>query len=150
VLTRLNRTLAASQVESSFVTAFVGLYDPVKRTLLHSSAGHPPPLVRSTGSEARTLARFGGIPLGIIEDTEFEEGATQLASGDTLVMYSDGIVEAMSPEHDMFGLDGIATAVRECSGYAECSIDSILRDVRAFERGTRPTDDQTLVVMRIT
>ena len=71
-----------------------------------------------------------------------------LDRGQTLVMYTDGIVEALNPQREMFGLEGIERALTKCSGEADCVINSITTALKEHEAGVRPGDDQTLVAIR--
>jgi sigma-B regulation protein RsbU (phosphoserine phosphatase) len=151
VLDHVNRHLCAKRLESSFVTAFVAIYDPVSRRLRYARAGHNPPVVKDPGSGGamRRLEDVGGVPLGILPDVRYEEHEDTLAPKQSLVLYTDGITEAMDPDQHMFGLDGIERALHECSGEPGCVVDSITTALRHHESSVRPNDDQTIVVMRV-
>jgi sigma-B regulation protein RsbU (phosphoserine phosphatase) len=151
ILETLNDYLFRKRVESGFVTAFVGIFRPQRRTVRWSRAGHNPPLLRgsSAGISVRLLDDVGDIPLGIAPQIRFEEATTTLAPGDTLVLYTDGIVEARGPSGEMFGVERIEDALRTCSGAPQCAVDSITKALLAFEAGVRPGDDQTLLVMQV-
>ncbi len=150
VLGFANRHLAAKRLESMFVTAFLAGYFPTSRTLRYANAGHNPPLLKSPGSggAVRRLDSVGNIPLGVLDDIEYEVGSVVLDRGQTLVMYTDGIVEALNPKREMFGLEGIERALTKCSGEADCVINSITTALKEHEAGVRPGDDQTLVAIR--
>ncbi|MEM1444804.1 MAG: SpoIIE family protein phosphatase [Planctomycetota bacterium] len=157
VLNFLNRHLCAKRIEQTFVTAFVIGYDPEDGRLWYARAGHPPAMVRrnhadSTGDDAIEvfeLDEVGGLPLGILEDAEYENAEIHLQEGDTLVMFSDGIVEARSPGGSFFGEEGIRKALRTCSGEADCFIDTLNAHLDRFQAGGRPQDDQTALAMRV-
>src|SRR5262249_17894339 len=99
LLSNLNRHLCDKHIEGSFVTAFVGFYDPATRRLPYSVAGHPPPLIPSfTGEPPRELKDASNLPLGIEPDAAFEQAAIGFEPGQTLLLYTDGITESRSPD----------------------------------------------------
>ena len=151
VLSHANRHLASKQIESSFVTAFFALYDPPTRRLTYARAGHNPPLLKNPGSGGSVdrLDAVGGVPLGVLDDTTYEDAQIQLQSGQTLVLYTDGITEAHSPDGTMFGLEGIERALIDCTGDPECVVQSITDPLRDHQAGVRPNDDQTIVAIRV-
>jgi phosphoserine phosphatase RsbU/P len=149
----LNQHLCAKRIFSTFVTAFSALYDPATRMLTYSRAGHPPPLWRKPNTNGRVdveeLSGVGGLPLGIIPTETYADTTIQLEPGHTVTLYTDGIPETRSPNGEFFGTAGIENALRECSGEADCAVDTIMKHVRQHEAGSKPQDDQTLVVMKV-
>ncbi|MEE8154765.1 MAG: PP2C family protein-serine/threonine phosphatase, partial [Phycisphaerales bacterium] len=151
VLDHANRHLASKQIESSFVTAFFALYDPPTRRLTYARAGHNPPLLKNPGSGGSVdrLEAVGGVPLGVLDETTYEEAQIELQPGQTLVLYTDGITEARSPDGAMFGVGGIERALIDCTGDPDCVVQSITDPLRDHEAGVRPNDDQTIVAIRV-
>ncbi len=150
VLAHANRHLVAKRIEHSFVTAFFAIYDPVSRRLAYARAGHNPPLVmRGGGQKMVRLDDVGGLPLGITEDVVYEEVDVQLEPGETLVLYTDGITEARSPDGRFFGIKGIEASLGECSGEPTCVIQHVSEALRTHQAGARPTDDQTIVAVQV-
>ena len=153
VLQYANEHLCNKRIDSSFVTAFIGLYDSRRRTLTYSCAGHPPPLWRTSNGGNDTvvnkLDEAGSLPLGILTDVEYEEAAVELRPGDTLALYTDGITEAKSPDGEMFGVEGMEKAIRACSGEPQCLVDTLNNHLQRHQQSIRPQDDQTLVAMRV-
>jgi serine phosphatase RsbU (regulator of sigma subunit) len=151
VLSHLNRHLSAKSLESSFVTAFFGIFDPMTLQMVYALAGHDPPLRKAiqSGSIER-FADVDGLPLGVMDDTDFAEQTVQLQPGDMLCLYTDGITEATSPLDKPFGLAGIQTCFSASQTSASDVIEQILAGLRAHEAGTRPHDDQTMVALRVT
>src|SRR5437870_13533674 len=98
----VNRYLVDSTPANRFVTLFYAELDPKKGSLAFLNAGHNPPLIVHAGGTMEQLAA-GGLPLGIMSDAEFREGRTQLRAGDVLVVYSDGVSEAVNPNVEEFG-----------------------------------------------
>ena len=95
------------------------------------------------------LETVGGMPLGVMYGVEYENQAVELQPGQTLVYYSDGITEALSPKGRMFGVQGIERSLTECTGEPDCVINHITDTLKEHEKGVRPNDDQTIVVMRV-
>jgi serine phosphatase RsbU (regulator of sigma subunit) len=95
------------------------------------------------------LGAVGGLPLGVMHEEAYEDATVILEPGQTLTLYTDGITETRAPGGAFFGTEGIINALRECSGEADCAVDTVMDHVRQHEAGGRPQDDQTLVVMRV-
>src|SRR5438876_8784117 len=98
-LRRLDRHLAAKSLESSFVTAFFGIFDPQTRQLVYALAGHDAPFRKSSqvGAPIDRLPDADGFPLALMDDATFEERTIQLSPGGVLFLFTDGITEATSP-----------------------------------------------------
>ncbi len=147
-----NRHLCAKRIESRFVTAFFAIYDPITRSFTYTRAGHNPPIWMRPNGKGWDMARLeanGSLPLGILDRVSYEETTITLEPGQTLVLYTDGITEAMSPDGRMFGVEGIEGSLTECTGYPQCAIGHITLSLQEHEAGTRPNDDQTIIVMRV-
>lgn len=150
LLTFANRHLCAKRIEENFVTAFMAFYDPETRILSYARAGHPPALLKSPNAPLRQLDEGGGLPLGVIEDTTYEEHSITLKPLQTLVLYTDGIAESINIEEKMFGIPGIEQSLVDCSGEPDCVVGSIMNALRQHEGGVRPNDDQTIVAIQVT
>jgi len=152
VLEFVNANLSSryTRAHGTFVTAFYGLYDPAARTIRYASAGHHPPRVkRCSDGTLFSLAAPPAPPLGVLPKLRFEEGRTQLAGADQLVLYTDGITEAMSPAGELFGLDRLDATLHDCRLDAKGLVDDVVREVERFSGGGEPRDDQTLIAARI-
>ena len=145
---RANRLLFHSTDSRCFVTCFYGLLDLATGRLSYSNAGHDHPLVvRRDG--ARTALETGGLLLGMLEESGYQEASVTLGPGDLLLLYSDGITEALDPENRMFGFEALATvAGRARGGSAQHIVDAIMSAVTAHARGRAQADDLTLVAVR--
>ena len=102
-----------------------------------------------SGGAVERLDQVGGIPLGIVDSIGLEQATVQLRPGQTLVLYTDGIHEAMNAAGEMFGIAGIEEALHACSGEPSCVVNSIVEALRAHEAGVRPSDDQTIVAIKV-
>ncbi|HSZ59685.1 MAG TPA: PP2C family protein-serine/threonine phosphatase [Tepidisphaeraceae bacterium] len=149
LLRHANRQLCSKSL-GGFVTAFLGIYEPGQRRLIYANAGHPPPLLRrfSDGS-IHTLDEVGSYPLGIDDSEDFEEATVQFESGDTVLLYTDGITEARDANGDQFDRKRLMRAFREAGDRPVGLIDHLCQAVRAHEQGQTPRDDQTLVAARV-
>lgn len=151
VLRHLNHQLAAKRIESNFVTALFGAWDPGERRLVISNAGHHLPSLRRASGAVEQIEGGHDIPLGILEDVGYEQVDVVLEPHDTVVLYTDGITEAFSPppNREMFGVERLHDALRHCSGEPECVIDSIHQWLYRHTGARTRDDDQTIVAMRV-
>ncbi|MEA5556278.1 PP2C family protein-serine/threonine phosphatase [Nodularia spumigena] len=154
LLAHLNHHLAKSYTASgSFVTAFYATLDTRTRELTYATAGHNPPrLLR--GDRIIALDDGGGLPLGILTEQTYTDARIAIAPGDSLVLYTDGITEAMAPEsvsgtRELFGVERLDEIIRSARGRDMATLVRQIRDATtAHTRRTPPTDDQTLVAIR--
>ncbi len=151
IATKINRYLARWQVAGAFVTGMVGVLTPKTGELAYAVAGHPPALHRPFGvghpDEIRRLDAVGGPPLGILDSIEYDTARTRIDPGDTLVLATDGILEARSPDGVQLGEAGLIDAMLSCPGHADCTLRRIEMAVHEFEGDRHADDDQTLVVL---
>jgi hypothetical protein len=150
---RLNRHILATGRRKTFVTMSLGRLDPLERKLVHVRAGHNPPLLYRASSRSWSLLKPRGMGLGLASTTVFdrilEEQEVLLEPGDVAVLYSDGLTEMMNPEHELFGEQRLAEAVRANAGEAAQAIhDAILDSVRDFQGTAEQHDDLTLLVVK--
>jgi GAF domain-containing protein len=148
VLRRVNDLLIPDATLGMFVTAAYAVLDPTTSRFTYANAGHNPPLwIRSAGS-MEPLTRTG-IALGLIEGEEMTERTIQLASGDSVLLYTDGITEAFSPSEHMFGEDGLLEAIRSAAGQdAAALLDAIESRLNSFTESMPLSDDRTMLVVR--
>jgi sigma-B regulation protein RsbU (phosphoserine phosphatase) len=134
----------------SFVTAFYGVYDPATRILNYASAGHNPPrLKRCAEGAMSSLDGVGNLPLGISGDVVYEQSSRQLIPGDQIVFFTDGIIEAQNRTGEMFGPERLDSVLADCRNDAADLIQAVLNSVEDFTGGQPPSDDQTLLVAKI-
>jgi sigma-B regulation protein RsbU (phosphoserine phosphatase) len=151
-LQELNGYLSASYTrkDHGFATAFLGLYDPRHRSLTYASAGHVPArLVSSTKRRVELLERGAGYPLGILDSNNLEDNVELLESGDQLVLCTDGITEALSPDGTLFGSQRLDRALAHAPSQPQPLLSSLLSLVDSFSGNLPPRDDQTLVVATV-
>jgi len=149
VLNAVNRRILADTRTDQFVTVFYGILDPVTGTLVYANAGHCPPYLISAqhGQDVQELVRTG-VPLGILEDRTWEREVVQLAPGDALVLYTDGITEAQNEQSMFYGEDRLLESARASLGRpAESIRDAIVADVHRFVGNAPQFDDIALAVV---
>ncbi len=151
IMRHLNRQLLSKRIESNFVTAFLGLWNPDDRTFNYVNAGHHSAMVRHPDGEISHLTGGHDVPLGILDDAEFEDATSTLQPGDTVVLYTDGIIESFGPPpaHEMFGLERFADALRACSGEPSCVMNTIHERLYEHTGQRERDDDQTLLAFRV-
>lgn len=149
ILKKVNRLLYESTDDGKFVTAFYGVLDAKNRVFTFSNAGHNPPLLLRANGTVEWLTE-GGLPLGVMEDAKYEERPVALATGDVLVLYTDGVTEASNDIEDQYGVERLEALVRKNAARPAAEIVAALRDeVVAFTGARHLNDDLTVVVARL-
>ena len=145
---RLNHQVMKQAPRSRFVTLFVGILDPVTGAFSYVNAGQNPPLVRRGDGRYDSL-REGGMAVGMFEQATYQAGTTQLAVGDVLVMFSDGVVEAENEAEQPFDEAGVRAIVdqRTWSSAKELSW-ALFAAVQRHTDDRRLMDDLTTLVAR--
>jgi phosphoserine phosphatase RsbU/P len=147
VLNHVNRFLCDHVEVGRYATMFFGIIDDVGR-LEYINAGHPSPVLlrNETAEEAFTE---GSFPVGLVPEAEFCTSKLQLEPNDTLVLYSDGVTEAMDPDEQLYGVARLRDVLL---GKNEMPLDEIqktvLESVENFARGARQADDLTMLLVR--
>jgi serine phosphatase RsbU (regulator of sigma subunit) len=147
-IARLNRLLCRALPENRFVTFFYTVLDPATRKLKYVNAGHnPPSVVRADGT--RESLGQNGPPLGMFPESAYAMRDLELAPGELLVCYSDGISEAESPKGEEFGTDRLTTLVENHRALPPVEIvQHVNMTLNDHCRGTSQQDDITLVVLK--
>jgi phosphoserine phosphatase RsbU/P len=147
-MAKMNNLLWESTENHQFITAFYGVLDATNRTIAYTNAGHNPPLLMSGDGTAKYIDR-GGIPLGMFKDARYYEYYLQLEPGQTLVLYTDGVTEAVNCRGEEFGRDHLIKVVAEGSYLpARQLIDFIYSKVLDFTEGHGADDDITFVIIK--
>ena len=150
-ISRVNLALYRRGIESRFVTLMYGAMNPDGR-LTYCNAGHNPPLIISPGdSSSQKIRRLecGGPIVGLFDAATFDEETVTLQPGDWLIVFSDGVSEAMSVSGDEYGETRIVSLVeRSKSLEPRQLLEALFADVREFTRGAPQSDDITAMVLR--
>jgi len=147
-MAKVNYLLWESIERNQFITAFYGVLDASNRTLSYSNAGHNPPLLIDTQSVTRFIDR-GEQPLGMFRETRYHEYYHTFKPGEILVLYTDGVTEALSPGGEELGRDRLADAVKEVASLgAREMVASLQRSVLDWTGGVGSNDDATFFVIK--
>jgi serine phosphatase RsbU (regulator of sigma subunit) len=111
MLQRVNEALVADIPSSTFVTCFYGILDPESGRLRYANAGHDLPFLWHGGDAEELRAR--GMPLGLVPGMSYEEKEIVLEAGESMLFYSDGLVEAHDPQREMFGFPRLRALIAE-------------------------------------
>lgn len=148
VLTAINRRLSGL-TEERFVSAFYAVLDPTTRVLRYASAGHPYPLLVRPGAAVRPLVAQGFL-LGIMPDEVYGERDVRLETGDRVVFYTDGLVEARNEIGEMYGTDRLTDCLQTHVGETAGGLLARVLDCQRGFCGSQPlSDDVTAVVMAL-
>ena len=147
-LNRANEVLCSSNPEGMFVTALACVFDPHTGETRLANAGHVQPIV--VGDGVRELNMDPGVLLGLFEDAGLDERAIVLQPGESLLLITDGVTEALSAEGLFFGEDGLRRSLQEQTPFetAEKVADTVVQSVDEFTVGREQFDDVTILALR--
>jgi serine phosphatase RsbU (regulator of sigma subunit) len=153
VLEYLNQDFYEIREGNIFITCALGILYPARHRLELALAGHPPPLIIDRKGRPRAVDdKAGGLPLGLFAEAAsplpYQIQELEIARGDTLVFYTDGIIEAMSATGEQYGVERLESVLSDPRPSVEALSASILEDIERFCQGKRPVDDTTLVCLR--
>jgi serine phosphatase RsbU (regulator of sigma subunit) len=152
MMIRANRRIKKDTKSDMFVALLYAVLDAQEKILSLCSAGQTQPihLCAETGEASLVETEGDTVPLGILENADYQETRLQLAPGDTMIFYTDGIVEAMNKEEEMFGFDRLLGVVK---GTRSLSADSLLKEVidkvNEFAGDAAQHDDLTIIVVSV-
>ncbi|HKN46919.1 MAG TPA: GAF domain-containing SpoIIE family protein phosphatase, partial [Candidatus Polarisedimenticolia bacterium] len=148
---RLNRLLARQIPTNRFVTFFYGVLDPACHTIRYVNAGHNPPwILRRDGATADRLPQTGR-PLGLFENGSYRAETVELAPGEVLLCYSDGVTEGTDPRGEDFGEERLLGILREArAGSPFDIVRRITAEIESHNAGEARQDDITLVALKRT
>lgn len=149
VLRSVNRQLLNLNSEGMFVTVLYGVLNYATGDFTYVRAGHEPPIFQAASGEPAALRLGRGQLLGSFDEPPLAEQTLRLTAGSTLLLYTDGVTEAVDAEAEMFGHERLKAAVGAYHQYpAQKVCDRILELVTAHSGGATPSDDITLVCLR--
>ena len=138
-----------SQGGLRFTTAFLGEFDPASREMNYINAGHNNPMVRRSSGTVERLDH-GGVPIGIQQDANYDQGAIALASGDWLVIFTDGLVEAVNEFGEEYGETRLLAVLQTNAGIApDLMLQRMIAEVNAFVGSTPQHDDITCMLVKV-
>jgi serine phosphatase RsbU (regulator of sigma subunit) len=144
-----NDLLCSRNPMDLFVTACYGLFDPKDGSFEYASAGHHPPMLRRTTGSVEVLPTTNDMALGVLQGMEYQEHRTRLYSGDTLLMYTDGVTEAFSPQEIAYGEERLLSWFADSPAHCAASslVDALVSDVARFVDGAEASDDLTCLIL---
>ena len=149
LLEQLNDALQERKLDSQYVVMLFALWNDDSRTLQVANAGAVQPLFCRSGEVDTVHAE--GFPLGMFPKVKYEEFSLATQPGDSLIFFSDGIVDAQNAAGDMFGDDRLKAVVKKYSQKSASKIaEAILAEVSKFQGGQEHFDDETVVVLKVT
>jgi sigma-B regulation protein RsbU (phosphoserine phosphatase) len=149
VLSTVNQDLSLENPSLMFVTILLGILNIRSGELEYSNGGHPPPFILRTDGEVMELELPEGLPLGVMEDYDYQSKKIVLKKGETIFLYTDGVTEAMNPEEELFSDERLKQTLARLR---ESDIKEIAHGVQSetetFSTGTTQSDDITMLALR--
>ena len=146
MMKRLNVMFLERKIEGHFITLTYAIWEPRTKSLTLANAGMPLPILVRKG-QCRAI-RAEGVPLGLLEHTEYQPVTVNLETGDLLAFFSDGITEANNLQQEEFGSRRLESILRQNAQKPPQEIvDRVFEELKGFEAGRRQRDDQTLVIL---
>jgi serine phosphatase RsbU (regulator of sigma subunit) len=147
VFNHVNRFLCSHSEVGRYATMFFGILDQ-DGGMEYINAGHPSPFLVRHGIAEEPFTE-GSYPVGLVPEAEYVSSCVKLEPGDTLILFSDGVTEAMDPAEELYGVPRLREVL---TGQSECALDklqkSILESVENFAKGAHQADDLTLLIVR--
>lgn len=146
---KINDQMCTKAVEGRFVTFIIGIIDPETGEMEFVNCGHMPLMIRKVDGTIEEIGEEAvGVPLGVMDGYPFEVVQRTITPGETIVLYTDGVSEAMNPNSDLYGMDRLRELVHSSkAGKAEELGKTILADVRKHANGRPQNDDITIMVI---
>lgn len=147
-ITNANRLLYYSTEPDKFATLFYGVLDHKNDTISYCNAGHDNPIIVSQISNTKFI-KTGGLLMGAIAESTYEEDELKLNSGDLVVVFSDGITEAMNENNEVFSLEKLNEIVKENAELSANELhDTIYNAVKTHAQNAEQSDDITLLIIK--
>ncbi len=157
----MNTMASRGNTTGMFATLFVGVLDLATGRLSYCNAGHEKPII-VTGKDMRYLSMTANVPIGIVEGKEYKTQKADIAAGDMILLYTDGLTEAMNAGEELFGLKRVESAIcgdvgmnaddknRELPAFAgpQQLLDTMSHAVSEFVNGAEQSDDLTMLVIK--
>jgi serine phosphatase RsbU (regulator of sigma subunit) len=148
VISTLNEHMCQRAWGGRFATLVGLLLDPVEHTLQIVNAGHRAPLVRRADGSVEELApEATGVPVGILEDFEYEVAEGQVDPGDVIVLFTDGIDESRNPSGEFYGIERLRAFLGRAPGDAQALGRALLDEIHHFSAGRPPSDDIAILTL---
>ena len=148
LLASVNNELCRGNDTAMFATVFCGILHTPSGKLVYANGGHNAPYVWQADGSVYAVPHAAGIALGVMEDMPYGKKELQLNPGDTLVLFTDGINEAMNSQYEQFGNDRLVGAIQNSPArYPQRIAETVLADVKRHAAGAEQSDDITLLAV---
>jgi sigma-B regulation protein RsbU (phosphoserine phosphatase) len=148
LMKKLNDALLERKVDAHYVTLLLLYWDKRTRELTMANAGSIPPMICRGGE--RLKPRIEGVPLGLLENREYDEVTLKTEPGDMILLYSDGIQDQLNPKGEDYGNSRLFRIVKQnCAQSPKGLVDAVFEDVDRFAAGGPMNDDQTLIALKV-
>jgi len=149
VLAATNKRLLSDIKTGHFVTVFYGILDPASGQVKYSNAGHNPPLhIKAAADPVVRSLNKTGMALGVLEEETWGQEQIQIDESDTLVIYSDGVIDARDVQGNTFDMDGLLSSLHGKAGRPAKDVqDTLLDNLSAFVGSAQPFDDITIITI---
>ena len=145
-MARINDHMCAKAVEGRFVTFVLMILDPAAHKFTVVNAGHMSPMIRKAdGSIEEFDDEMIGLPIGVLEGFTFDQADREIVPGETVLVYTDGVSEAMDPNNELYGMDKLRNFVSKASGNPRELGIALREDVRRHANGRAQNDDITML-----
>ena len=149
VLEEVNNLLCEDNESAMFVTLIYAVYDPATRKLTFANGGHNPPVLIDSDGNATRLPLTGGVALGLVPGMEYEQSSITLSPGDNVILYTDGVTEAMNENEEEFGMERLEGLFSESRPpEARAVNEGIFDAVMEFAGDAAQSDDITCMTLR--
>ena len=150
IVAGINQLICGNTHDEQFITFFAGIFDPASGRLEYVNAGHNPPLVIHPGGGTEALG-CGGLLLGVLPGAIYERGEVSLSPGDLLLLYTDGLSEALDGEEEEFGEGRVIRLLQAQAERTPTELVALLvAEARRFQGRETFADDFTLLISRVT
>lgn len=147
-LSHTNKLQSIDNDSSMFVTLFYGILNSTTHDLYYVNAGHWPPFILHKNGSVKALEGYGGLPMGVLENSTYKVFKTTLEKGSMLILYTDGITESMNSSKEMFGLKRLEETLRQCHLLSPQQIvEKLINSVATFTQNDEYQDDITVLVV---
>ena len=148
VIGTVNQLLCEDNEAAMFVTLIYGVYDPETGRLTYANGGHNPPLIVHSDNSSTLLPPTDGLALGLVPGYEYQQRTVTVAPGEALVLYTDGVTEAMNGDEEEFGVERLQDIFKKSNPHEPYAITRLVFDaVDTFAGDTPQSDDVTCLTL---
>lgn len=149
VIARVNNELGEDNPECMFVTVFFGVLNLCTGELEYTNAGHNPPLIRKASGEVEVVDDLHGPVAGVMPGEDYGQSTLQMEPGDVLLVFTDGVTEAMDVDRNLYGDDRLFDVMKAVpDNSAQAVVNCVKESVDAFAVGTEQADDITMIALQ--